>query len=150
MKNSTVERFLYIVLLLIFLALGVGGVFLYKLIKDNQRIAKQNRTYTRCVATVFARYTHDFVPVTITNLDKCTVDSQPKTIEVPSTPGRQSTPGSLNVAAPQSQSKVFVSSSQPNNAPTTENNQANANPPDNDGVIIDLPLLPKLHIGSPL
>lgn len=47
-----------------------------QLSRDNQQIAKQNRAYTKCIATVFAQYTHDFVPVTIVDLDSCTVESQ--------------------------------------------------------------------------
>jgi hypothetical protein len=129
MKNSTVERFLYVVLLLIFLALGSGGVLLGKVLHDNQRIAKQNRAYTRCVATVFARYTHDFVPITIINLDKCTVDSQTKATSDTSTGGtipvsnKPSTPSSVSVGAPQPQSKVLVSSPSPNSVPKTDNKQ---------------------------
>jgi hypothetical protein len=43
---------------------------------------------------------------------------------------------------------------QPQNQPSTPQNKPQDNPkptpPDNDGVIIDLPLLPKVHIPSPL
>jgi hypothetical protein len=161
MKNSTVERFLCVVLLLIFVVLGVGGFFLYKLLHDNQRIAKQNRAYTRCVATVFARYTHDFVPVTITNLDKCTLDSQTKATNntpsggtIPVSEGPNA-PALAARGAPQQPSKVFVSSSQPNNAPKQANKQVN-NSPDNEGLItpsIPIPFtdshVPQVHIRSP-
>lgn len=41
-------------------------------------------------------------------------------------------------------------SSSPQSAPSGNNQQQNNSQPDNDGVIVDLPLLPKLHIPSPL
>lgn len=44
--------------------------------RENQSIAKQNRSYTRCIAEVFAKYTRDQLPITNLNLDTCTSDSQ--------------------------------------------------------------------------
>jgi hypothetical protein len=106
-------------------------LMLFNLAHENQHIAKQNRSYTRCVATVFAKYTHDFVPVTITNLDKCTVDSSKATpaSALPSAPAK---PGSVSVAAPQSPSKVFVSSPSPQSAPKKDNTQGDKPQPTPD------------------
>lgn len=59
--------------------------------EENQSIAKQNRAYSRCIATIFAQYTHDFVPITITNLDTCTLDSQTQATD--STPPGGTAPG---------------------------------------------------------
>jgi hypothetical protein len=44
--------------------------------EENQSIAKQNRSYISCVANVFAAFTRDHRPITITNLETCTIDSQ--------------------------------------------------------------------------
>lgn len=41
--------------------------------KENRQLNQQNLTYMRCLATVFATYTQNGIPVTIENLDKCTV-----------------------------------------------------------------------------
>lgn len=139
MKNSIVERFLYLVLLLVFLALSVAGFFLYSLTKENQRIAKQNRSYSRCIATVFAQYTHDFVPVTITNLDKCTLQGQAKTIN--NTPPSGTPPAATNnvvnyTTTPQSvaQEPTKTTTTNNNTNPPTASNQNPTQPPNSHPV----------------
>jgi hypothetical protein len=44
-----------------------------KLGEENQEIGKTNQSYLRCIASIFANYTHDFVPITIENLDTCRI-----------------------------------------------------------------------------
>lgn len=97
--------------------------------EQNQSIAKQNRSYTRCIATVFAQYTHDFNPVTITNLDTCTIDSQTKTTNNTSTGG----------TAPQT-------SPQPTAAP----DNTNAQPPKSTAPPAQQPSQPVNVLGIPL
>lgn len=160
--NESVKRLPYIIALLIIIG-GVGALQSYrktaesvrvgrdnseqvksltlrikKLTEENRDLNKQTRNQSFCFVKAFATYTQTLKPITLEQIIACNVTS--------STPAK---PGSLSVAAPQSQSKVFVSAPPPQSAPKTGNNQANAKP-DNDGVIINLPLLPKIHIPSPL
>lgn len=116
-----------------------------KLNQDNQNIAKQNRSYTRCIATIFAQYTYDFVPVTIIDLDKCTLDSNSRSeqrqLAVPGTSDTKS-------SAPQASSpgsSSSGSSSSPKSTPSPDPEQ-----PDNSQPLLDCKVdLLGIHIGCP-
>lgn len=112
--------------------------------EENQFIATQSRDYIRCLATVFAQYTHDFIPVTIESLDTCTVKSEPNQTS-PDSRGTNSQPRT-DSQAPSSSSSGQPSA--PSSPPTPP--PGGSGEPDNDGIIIDLPILPPVHIGSPL
>jgi Tfp pilus assembly protein PilV len=141
--NSLVERLLYVTLAVVFIGVGVG---LYTLIvlghrlgteqettqrlaeqnqilsRQNQAIAKQNRAYSRCIATIFAQYTHDFVPVTIVDLDTCTTDSQTRATNSTATggtvPAPQKSQNTPKVSNPPTQSTNSEKPSSPPPSPS--------------------------------
>lgn len=106
------------------------------LTKENNQLSKQNAqlnqkdiNHTDCIAKVFARYTHDFVPVTIENLDNCTISSDTSSntsVGTSSSSANQlgsSTPSSTSSASGQATSQGAASSYQP--TPTPESPQPN-------------------------
>lgn len=56
----------------VFLLVSMGKT-IRDISKENRQLNQQNLAYMRCLATVFATYTQNGIPVTIDNLDKCTV-----------------------------------------------------------------------------
>lgn len=91
-----------------------------QLSKENKDLSAQNSSlnqksiqHTDCVAKIFANYTHNFVPVTIEDIDTCTVISG----------SDQNTSGNT-VSVPQSLSASPVVSS-PNPTPNTPSTQSN-------------------------
>jgi hypothetical protein len=89
-------------------------------IKDNQSLARQNRSFVLCGFQVFAKYTRDRMPIEKLNLDKCTTGSQTKATD--DTPTGGTTPsGSPSNANPQKstpQSAKPASPSKPEPKPT--------------------------------
>lgn len=122
-----------------------------KLGKDNQDIAKQNRSFTLCGFQVFAKFTRDFQPIQNLDLATCTTDSQSKATQDSATGGTpESTSGNTSAessTSPPSSSDSLASS--PNNTTPTQPSQSNSSQPDNEGVIIDLPFLPRINVPSP-
>lgn len=82
--------------------------------KETQGVVLQNRSYIKCLSNIFAQYTHDFVPITIENLEQCTTQSG-------------GTFGNSLQANSSSSSSVFHSS--PNNTPSSKSAQPNNSQP---------------------
>jgi len=40
---------------------------------NTQNVVLQNRNYIQCLSKIFAEYTHNFVPITIQDLDTCSI-----------------------------------------------------------------------------
>lgn len=100
---------------------------------ENQSIAKQNRSYTTCIAQIFAKYTRDGVAVENLNLDTCTTASQTGATNNTATGGTTplSTSGNTSVETPSaspSLSKV-VDPSSSNNTTTPPPSQSDTSQP---------------------
>lgn len=148
--QSRVEQFLYIVLLAVFCALLAGILVFanrYHALSIEVGNLKRDINSRQTTEQGIKNGTDTVICMLKVPVSERTDNKAEACRKATSAPAK---PGSLNVAAPQPQSKVFVSSPQPNNAPSGGNKQVNNNPSDNDGVVINLPLLPKIHIGSPL
>jgi hypothetical protein len=119
--------------------------------EENQEIGKTNQSYLRCIASIFANYTHDFVPITIDNLDTCRITADSSAVRT--SDGSASTTQSVP-SEPLSGVQAENNSSS-NTIPERASPQSNnVQPPDNDGWILNLPdavpLLPNsVHIPSP-
>lgn len=82
-----------------------------------ESISKQNRSYTRCLGEVFAKYTRDGIPITNLDLDTCTIDSQTKATNDTPTGGTAPSgqaPSSSSTASP----SLLSGSSSPNSTPS--------------------------------
>lgn len=115
-----------------------------KIAEDNIFLADRNMFYTKCVSDLIAKYTQTLAPITIDSLYDCqlTIDNG-RSSHQPFMPTLNSTCNG---------SPCGVLPSAPNNSgqePRPDNSQ-NPPEPDNEGIIVDLPLLPKIHIPSPL
>lgn len=111
-------------------------------IEENQSIAKQNRSYSRCIAQIFAKYTRDDVPIRILDLDTCTTDSQTKATNDTKTGGTAPGDSPSTEPTPAPNSSQPSQPSQPQNPPP--DNRSNleravdlVNPVDDIGRAID-------------
>lgn len=117
---------------------------------DTERDHDGQDELLQCIVNLF------LVRETITELDveNCVIQTQvpqPTSQDEDTEPQHQgSTPSSQSSASPSS-SSLNSTPSQPTVQPdNSQNPPETPTEPDNDGVIVDLPLLPKIHIPSPL
>ncbi len=118
--------------------------------EENQDLAKQNRTYSRCIAEIFAKFTRDDIPITILNLDTCQIGNQSdaKTNAPTSGPtGTNPTPKASipNNNSPQSSTKLSnpspTGTSPQGNPPAPQPSPSPSKPPDNTIGCLPLNLL---------
>lgn len=113
--------------------------------KQNQKIAKLNQAYTLCIAEIFAMYTHDFIPINISDFEAC---ARNNTFDA----------GASNAQGEPQQSSSPSLSSEPSSNTTPQNRQPQSNnsqPGNGGGGNSDPPLLDckvdllGIHLGCP-
>lgn len=103
--------------------------------EEQRTVVIQNRSYTRCLANIFAKYTRDFKPVTIENLDACIL--------------QYDTSGNISPKASKTSSGQSGSSSK-NNTSSPAPQQNNSQPPPSPPPLLNCKVdLLGLHIGCP-
>lgn len=90
---------------------------------QNIDLNQKNINHTDCVAKIFAQYTKDFVPITFSDLDTCSINagtsdsSSPNTVSSLSSPSKTPTSSSLSVGASSTSPSSSSSSSSQNSTP---------------------------------
>lgn len=113
-----------------------------RLSEQNNELAQQNATHIDCVAKIFAEYTRDQRPIGEVDLNNCIINSD----------GTQAMGSSAKIGttAQRGNAPSATPSQQPSSSPPSTPPPSSPAPPDNNGIIVDLPLLPPIHIPSPL